>query len=185
MTIPSTGFVIQINRDRNERRRVGDGFRYRTVGSYKCYMNGVLISSPKLRGATVEPRGPGNNQRTGKNRGLRIEAGTYPLGTHGFPGSRYHTFNYRNDRSPRPGVYVHDTAVRTAILIHRGKGFKASVGCINLTGSITDPSDDISSTVSFGRLDAFIKSMREKLDDFPDDPGERIKNAWLVIVGEP
>lgn len=185
MTIPDTGFVIHIKRERNEKRAVGNGYRYRTVGSYSCYMDGKKVAAPNLSGATVEPRGPGNNGQTGVNRGLRIEAGTYPLGTHGFPGAKYHTFGYRKNQKPRPGVYVHDTDVRTAILIHMGRGFKASVGCINLTGEITGPDDNIGPNTSFRHMDAFIEFMKRELAGFPSQPGRRIANAWLVIDGEP
>ncbi|MDA4845831.1 DUF5675 family protein [Hoeflea poritis] len=148
-------------------------------------MDGTLVNAPDMRGATVEPRGPGNNGKTGVNRGLRIEEGMYPLGTHGFPGSKYHTFNYFKNKRPRPGVYVHETNKRTAILIHQGSGFKASVGCINLTGSIVGPHDNIGPNTSHQRMRAFIDFMEGSLKDFPGGPGERIKDAWLVIDGEP
>ena len=185
MVIPSNGFTVLVTRLRNERRRTQGGFRYRTVGRYQCYMDGNLIDDANLRGASVEPRGPGNNQQTGVNRGLRIEAGTYQLGTHGFRGAEYHTFNYHNDSKPRPGVYVHDTGRRSAILIHRGTGFKASVGCLNLTGSISGVNDDISPSVSFRRMDALIAFMKNSIAGFPDRAGRRIRDARLVIENEP
>ena len=185
MTIPSDGFVVHIIRDRNEQRGSGSTKRYRTVGHYQCYMKGVAVSAPDMSGASVEPRGPGNNQKKGKNLGLRIEQGTYRLGTHGFAGAKYGTFNYHKNKKPRPGLYVHDTDLRTAILIHVGRGFKSTVGCINLTGSIVGPHDDIGPNTSFGRLDALIKYMAQTIPGFPGTGGVLIDKAWLVIEGEP
>jgi Family of unknown function (DUF5675) len=185
LSIPSDGFVILIQRLRNESRRSRSRTSYRTVGRYRCYFNGRALTSSLLKGATAEPRGPGNNGTTGTNRGLRIEAGTYQLGTHGFRGSKYHTFDYFKDRKPRPGVYVHDTNKRSAILIHQGSGFKASIGCINLTKSLTGPRDNVGINNSHKHLAAFIQALREKLSTFPTRPGRRIPKAWLVIEGEP
>ena len=185
MSIPSKGFVILIRRLRNESRKSGSRTYYRTVGRYRCYLDGEALTSALLRGATAEPRGPGNNGTTGKRRGLRIEAGTYQLGTHGFQGSKYHTFNYSKNKRPRPGVYVHDTGKRSAILIHQGSGFKASVGCINLTKSLIGPNDDVGVNNSHKHLDAFIRALQDHLENFPKRLGRRIANAWLVIEGEP
>ena len=182
MTIPDKGFVIRIVRDRSESRGTGSGTRYRTVGRYECYFDGDLLDDELLAGATAEPRGPGDNSQTGVNRGSRIEAGTYQLGTH--DGGRYATFYTGTNR--KPALYVHDTDVRTFILIHPGSGFKASIGCINPTGSLTDPDDNISSTVSHARVVHLITTMRQKLGaDFPSSGVKRIKNAWLVMEGEP
>lgn len=185
MTVPSKGFAIVVIRERVETRGVGYGKRYRTVGRYKCYMDGKEVQADAMSGATVEPRGLGNNGNTGASKGLRIEEGTYPLGTHGFPGSKYHTFGYRSDKKPRPGVYVHETDERTAILIHRGVGFKSTVGCINLTGSIVGPSDDIGPNTSFKHMDTLIEYMKTNVSAFPNDPGELIEEAWLIVEGEP
>ena len=185
MILPDKGFVIHVIRERNEERGSGNTKRFRTIGRCRCLLDGKPLQSDLLSGATVEPRGPGNNGTTGVNRGLRIEAGTYPLGTHGFPGSRYNTFDYRKYEKPRPGIYVHDTGKRTAILIHKGIGFKGSVGCINLTGSIAGPDDDIGSNTIFGRLDAFIEAMKNRLPVFPKEGGKHIMDAWLAIDGEP
>lgn len=185
MPVPDSGFAILIERERTERRQTASGYRYRTVGRYTCYLDGAVVQNNSLRGASVEPNGPGNNGKTGVNRGRRIEAGIYPLGTHGFAGSKYHTFDYNNDKAPWPGIYVHDTGERSAILIHRGVGFKATVGCINLTGSIVGPNDNISSQVSVGRLDALIEYMKGTIPNFPSKPGRRIGGAWLVVHGEP
>ena len=185
MAIPTTGFVIRIVRLRVETRGSGSATRHRTVGRYECYLNGVLQTDPDLEGATVEPRGPGDNSQTGVANARRIEEGLYPLATHGFGGSKYHTFDYRNDQRPRPGVLVKDTSDRTAILIHRGVGFKATVGCINLTGSIADVNDDIGANTSFARMDAFIEFMKSNIAGFPANPGHDIPNGFLLIEGEP
>ena len=185
MTVPNKGFVIHLVRLRNEQRKISSRTYYRTVGEYRCYYNGALLNDEELQGASAEPRGPGDNSATGKNRGRRIEAGTYPLGTHGFPGSKYHTFKYNKHKKPFPGIYVHDTNVRIAILIHRGVGFKASVGCINLTKSLVGPHDDVGANNSFKHVDALIKYMAENLPDFPKTPGKRIPNARLIVEGEP
>lgn len=133
----------------------------------------------------MEPRGPGNNGAVGKARGSRIEAGQYPLGTHGHTGSKYATYGYHSASPPRPGLHVHDTNVRSAILIHRGVGFKASVRCINLTGSISGPVGTIDPGTSYARLDALIRYMRANVAGFPPSNGHRIPKAWLVIEGEP
>ena len=182
MSIPDKGFVIRIVRERSETRGSGNGKRYRTVGKYECYFNGERLEDDKLSGATAEPRGPGDNTHTGVSKALRIAAGTYQLGTHS--GSRYATFYAGTNK--KPAIYVHDTHKRTFILIHPGNGFKASVGCINLTGSLIGPNDDISSTVSRDRVVRFIDAMRNKLgSDFPPSGVKRIQNAWVVIEGEP
>lgn len=183
--IPQSGFVLHITRLRVESKGNGNSKRYRTVGRYECYFNGSLIDDPNLKGATAEPRGPGDNSSTGKKYARRIKAGQYPLGTHGFGGSKYHSFDYHRSKRPFPGIYVHDTDERSAILIHRGVGFKASVGCINLTGSIVGPDDPIGPNTSYARMKSFIDEMQARLTDFPVDPGERIPDAWLVIDGEP
>mmetsp|Transcript_26981 Transcript_26981/g.48904 ORF Transcript_26981/g.48904 Transcript_26981/m.48904 type:complete len:186 (+) Transcript_26981:2879-3436(+) len=185
MSIPNDGFAIVITRLREEHRGNGSARRYRTVGEYQCYWNGVALTGPNLSGATVEPRGPGDNSQTGVNNSRRIEAGSYELGTHGWNGSKYRTFHYKKNAKPRPGVYVHDTDKRSAILIHSGSGFKATIGCINLTGSIVGPLDNIGPNTSYKHMHAFIGEMRTRVAGFPTDSGERIPKAWLIIQGEP
>ena len=172
-----------MRRERVETKGQGNGIRYRTVGSYQCYRDGVPISDPELAGASVEPRGPGDNGTTGKAKARRIEEGTYPLGTHF--GTKYAISNYNKWDKPRPGVYVHDTNERSAILIHMGNGFKASIGCINLTGSIVGPHDMIGPNTSFARMDALIKYLKSSHSGYPSDGSGRIADAWLVIEGEP
>ncbi len=179
MAIPSTGFVIHVKRLRTEKRGSGSGTRYRTVGEYACYFNGSRLTAPDLSGATVEPRGPGDNSSTGRTYGRCIEPGKYQLGTH--DGTKYDTFGYKKNARPRPGIYVHDTQDRTAILIHMGSGFKASVGCINITGSIVGPHDDIGPNTSFARMEAFINAMKSRVPGFPSSGARRLQDAWLVI----
>ncbi len=185
MTIPSSGFTILVNRLRVEQRGSGSGKRYRTVGDYSCYMNGALINDPNLQGASVEPRGPGDNSSTGVTYARRIKAGKYPLGSHGFAGAKYSSFNYRKSSRPYPGLYVRRTNKRTAILIHMGSGFKASVGCLNFTGSIAGPNDMIGRNTSFARMDYLINYMKAHVPGFPNTGGAPIPGANLVIVGEP
>lgn len=183
MSIPQQGFVLHIIRERVDTRGSASGKRYRTVGRYQCYMDGVTLSSDIMSGATAEPRGPGNNGGAGKARALRIEAGTYQLGTHA--GARYGTFGYAYSNK-KPAIYVHDTNQRTYILVHPGKGFKSSVGCINLTGSLVDAADNISPVVSANRVDSLIKTMDAALGSrFPNSGARRINDAWIVIEGEP
>ncbi len=183
MSIPKTGFVLRVIRERTEERGSGSGKRYRTVGRYECYWNGTLVNDPDLSGASVEPRGPGSNKKKGVNKSLRIEQGTYPLGTH--VGTKYASINYKKDSKPRPGIYVFDTDNRKHILVHRGVGFKASIGCINLTGSIVDVDDDIGKNTSFARMDALIQYMDSKLADFTATSRKESASAWLVVEGEP
>lgn len=183
MSIPITGFVLHIIRERVENRGSGSAKRYRTVGRYQCFMDGTLLSSAIMSGATAEPRGPGDNGNTGKTHSRRIEAGTYQLGTHS--GARYGTFNYAFT-SKKPALYVHDTNKRTYILVHPGNRFKSSVGCINLTGSLINTADNISPVVSANRLDSLIKTMDAALGSrFPNSGAKRIQDAWIVIEGEP
>lgn len=183
MSVPGTGFVLRVIRERNEKRGADSGARYRTVGRYECYYNGQRLSDdPRLSGATAEPRGPGDNTVTGRKNARRIAAGQYPLGTHN--GTNYATFFAGTDK--RPAIYVHDTADRSAILIHPGASFKSSVGCINLTGSLVNPQDNISPRVSHDRVVALISAMQARLQDrFPSSGRRRIRDAWLVVEGEP
>ena len=183
MPIPGSGFVMAIKRLRTDRRGSGSGARYRTVGTYECYMDGVLLGDALLSGAIAEPRGPGDNSQTGVIYGRRIAAGTYQFGTHSGP--RYATFNY-DANGKKPALYVHDTDERDAILVHPGSGFKSTIGCINPTGSLTDADDDISASVSRTRVIALIDMMKASLGSrFPTSGVRRIADAWLYVEGEP
>lgn len=42
-----------------------------------------------------------------------------------------------------PGVELRGTGERSEILFHPGHEFKVTTGCINLVGSLADPSHDI------------------------------------------
>ncbi len=185
MAIPNTGFVLLVTRERLEQQGAGPGTRHRTVGSYKCFLDGVELLQPNLRGASVEPRGPGDNSQTGVDNSRRVEKGKYPLGTHGFPGSKYHSFDYNKGHKPFPGIYVRGTDEREAILVHRGIGFKSTVGCINLTGSIVDARDHIGPNTSFACMDALIVFMKDNIAGFPAQSGKKIPGAVLVIDGNP
>ena len=64
-----------------------DGF----VGRFSCYWNKKRLGNDDLSGASVEPRGPGDNGQSGVNNARRIEEGIYQLGTHGWVSSKYQT----------------------------------------------------------------------------------------------
>lgn len=183
MAVPNSGFCIRVVRDRVESSGNGPGKRIRTVGSYRCYGDGKEIDDDMLRGATVEPKGPGDTKASGTANARRIQAGTYAIGTHA--GLKYRSSGYEPDKPPRPGLWVFDTGYRDAILIHRGIGFAASIGCINITGSITGPSDLISAATSYGRVDYLIRYLKDKFATWPSSAPRRLGAAVVLIEGEP
>jgi hypothetical protein len=134
----------------------------------------------------AETRGPGDNSKAGNNR--RIEAGRYPLRTQ--DGQKYVTIGYKESTSvtqiPRPGLDVGNTNKRIGILIHPGRGFLSSIGCINPAKSLTGPIADIDFVDSRTRVIAIIDDMKALLGaSFPKRNGRPIPNAFLVIDGEP
>jgi hypothetical protein len=180
MPITSTGWELHIVRSREETR----GERKRTVGTYQVYRNGV--PQAELAGMSVETKGPGDNKVAGNGR--RIEAGTYPLRTH--DGMHYVTIGYLvsadSDQTPKPGLEVGHTGNRSAILMHPGHGFLASVGCINLTAPLAGPQIDIPFVDSRDRVIAAIDDLKSFAGvSFPHHNGQPIANAWVVIDGEP
>ena len=133
-----------------------------------------------------ESRGPGANAPNGNGR--RIEEGTYTLRTQG--GDKYVTFGYKNSASssaiPRPGVELRGCAPRTEILIHPGRGFLSSVGCINLCTNLPDSREPITFTSSRRRVISMIDDMDNFLGAaFPTKNERKIPNASVVIEGEP
>jgi hypothetical protein len=180
MPIQRSGWELLITRLREDNR---NGKR-RTVGEYQVFHDGTRVAT--LSGACAETRGPGDNSRAGNNR--RIEEGRYPLRTQ--DGTKYVTIGYKDSTSitviPRPGIDVDKTNKRVAILIHPGRGFLSSVGCINPAGSLGGPNADLNFVDSRTRVIALIDDMKSFLgDSFPKRNGRVIPNAALVIDGEP
>lgn len=176
MPISGEGWELLVRRSHEERR----GRRWRTVGAYQVHHAGRPMAG--LSGTTYECRGPGDNAVAGNRR--RIEAGRYPLAT--WDGERYVTFGYRPESGPRvlprPGLELRRTANRTEILIHPGRGFLWSTGCINLggDGGMMDFAD------SRGRVIALIEDLRGWLGGaFPLRNGVAIAGASVMIEGEP
>jgi hypothetical protein len=137
MPVQGTGWELLITRLREDRRNR----RRRTVGDYQVFHDGSQASG--LSGMCAETGGPGDNSREGNNR--RIEAGRYPLRTR--DGEEFVTIGYRDSTrfaaKPRPGIGVGNTNKRKCILIHPGRGFLYSIGCINLAKSLRGADADI------------------------------------------
>lgn len=180
MLINNKGWELLITRLREE---VRDG-RRRTVGKYQVFHDGKLVQN--LAGMCAETRGPGDNSKAGNNR--RIEIGRYPLLTQ--DGRKYVTIGYRDSTSitviPRPALDVGKTNTRIGILIHPGRGFLSSVGCINPAKSLSQARTDIDFVDSRERVIAIIDDIKAFVgDSFPKRNGRLIPNAALVIDGEP
>ena len=191
MPIQGLGWEIQIRR-LHEQRRDSDGKR-RTIGTYQVFHNGTAVqefddgtAKTPLAGQTAEPLGPGSNAVDGS--GVRIAPARYPLKTQ--LGNIYRTLgftaNENQTATPRPGIELGATGNRTEVLIHPGKGFLSSVGCINLAKSLPNENEPISFPGSRQRVIALINDMRRFLGaGFPDQDGNPIPNAWVVIEGDP
>jgi hypothetical protein len=180
MPIERAGWELLVTRQREDRRNG----RRRTVGRYQVYHNGRPVAG--LSGMCAETRGPGDNSKQGNNR--RIEAGRYPLRTQ--DGAKYVTMGYRESASmaikPRPGVAVDKTNKRVGIVIHPGRGFLSSIGCINPAKSLPRSKTDIEFVDSRTRIVALINDMKTFIGtSFPNRNGRPIPNAWLTIDGEP
>jgi hypothetical protein len=180
MPIQKAGWELLITRVREDSRNG----RRRTVGQYQVFHNGSPVSS--LSGVCAETRGPGDNSKAGNNR--RIEAGRYPLRTQ--DGKKYVTIGYKQSTSiteiPRPGLDVGNTNKRVGILVHPGRGFLSSIGCINPAKSLVRADSDIDFIDSRTRVIAIIDDMKTFLGgSFPKRNGRPIPNAFLVVDGEP
>ena len=177
MAITGRGWEILISRTATQ-RRASDG-KVRTVGTYQVFHAGVPV--PGLAGMTAESAGPGSNSV--KRR--RIAAGTYPLATQN--GGRFATINYNRNPAKlrRPGVELLNTGTRSEILIHPGRGFLSSIGCINLCTSLPKAGEPISFPGSWKRVIAMIDDMTAFLAGFPARDGLPIPNAFAVIEGDP
>ncbi len=178
--IPATGFCIHLQRIRQE-KRASAGFA-RTVGEYQCYWNGTVVGG--LAGQIVERGGPGDNTTAvGDNRDLRIREGTYPLAIQA--GTNYKTYGYSDDESiPKPGLLLKKTQERTAILLHPGKNYISSIGCLNPASGLTNANSQINFADSRRQVIAIIDAMEARMgDDFPKSG--TIPDAVILIEGEP
>jgi len=180
MPITGKGWELHIVR-KNEQAR---DRRRRTVGTYKVFHDGRAVAG--LSGTVAETRGPGDNSTPGNNR--RIETGTYPLSTQ--DGAKYVTVGFTANRNPtalpRPGLELKKTGRRSEILIHPGRGFLSSIGCINPCTSLPDGGEDIGFEGSRNRTIALINDLKSFLGgSFPSRNGKKIPDAFVVIEGEP
>ena len=155
------------------------GGRTRTVGHYQVFHDNVAVAW--LMGYTAEPGGPGDNNHIGNDR--RIEAGTYPIGTH--DGPRYRTVNY-GIVQPRPAIEVLKTGGRVGILFHPGEGFLSSLGCINPSSNLGTSDMNIVYGDSRSRVIWIINDLHNYLGKlFPHTDGRLIPDATICIKGEP
>lgn len=180
MPIKKMDWELHITRIRVDVRKG----RRRTVGRYQVYHDGVAVK--KLAGYCAEPRGPGDNSVAGNK--LRIETGRYPLLTQA--GEKYVTIGYTPSRSfsalPRPGIELGNTDKREEILIHPGRGFLSSVGCINPCGPLAGTASDMDFAESREKVIALIEDLKAYLKGkFPAKNGKAIPNAFVVVDGEP
>ena len=184
--MPISGHGWEIHFVRTEmQRRASDG-KKRTVGHYQIFHDGVAQPGRDMSGMFAETRGPGANSPNGNGR--RIEEGTYSLRTQG--GTKYVTLNYNSSGSssaiPRPGVELRGCAPRTEILIHPGRGFLSSIGCINLCTRLPGASEPITYKSSRRRVISMIEDMKIYLGgSFPTRNERDIPDAHVVIDGEP
>jgi hypothetical protein len=180
MPITGTGWEMHIVRKSEQTR----GGRRRTAGTYKVFHNGNAVAG--LSGTVAETRGPGDNSRPGNKR--RIKEGRYPLSTQ--DGAKYVTIGFTENRNqtalPRPGLELNNTDRRSEILIHPGRGFLSSIGCINPCTSLPNADEDIGFEGSRNRTIALIEDLKSFLGSlFPSRNGKKIPNAFIVIDGEP
>ena len=167
---------LRIGREGDQTRKA----RRRTNGRYAVFHDGVRVAA--LTGATAETKGPGDNKTTGNKR--CVEAGTYNLFTQ--PGDKYVTIGYTSNVNPaalkRPGLLLLPTGKRIGILIHPGRGFLSSVGCINPATTLAKATDDIAFVDSRKRVIAIIDDLKAFLgSSFPTKNGVKIPNATVVI----
>ncbi|HAH09452.1 MAG TPA: hypothetical protein DCL54_16455 [Alphaproteobacteria bacterium] len=157
--------------------------RRRTIGRYVVLHDGRRVRG--LAGWTAEAKGPGANAPEGN--GLRIEAGVYPLAT--WNGERYKTFGYAERAGPntwpKPGLELRRTNKRTEILIHPGRNFLSSVGCINLCTELGSAQSPIDPHDSHARVLALIADLQEFCARFPAANGRPIPGAVVQVIGEP
>ena len=183
MPISGVGWELLIVRE-TEQRRTSDGKR-RTVGTYQVFHDGTAQVGD-LRGTMAETRGPGANAP--KDNGRRIAPGRYPLWTQ--DGDRYVTWGYAQSggpsATPKPGLELKGTSPREEILIHPGRGFLSSIGCLNPCTSLPDAEEPITYAGSRWRTIALIEDLKAFAGaGFPGVNGRRIPGAFVVVEGEP
>jgi hypothetical protein len=154
--------------------------RRRTVGRYQVFHDGAPVST--LKGALAETKGPGANAPAGNKR--CIVAGTYNL--HIQAGTRYVTIGYTSSLNhatlPRPGLLLLPTDQRVGILIHPGRGFLSSIGCLNPADALASPTSDIAFIDSRKRVIALIDDLKSFIGSgFPTQAGAKIPRAKVVI----
>src|SRR5580700_2122311 len=151
MPIQNKGWELLITRIRQDSR----SNRRRTVGNHQVFHDGTAVQG--LAGMCAETKRPGDNFKAGNNR--RIESGRYPLLTQ--DGEKYVTIGYTASTNPsaipRPGLDVGNTNKRVGILIHPGRGFLSSVGCINPAKVLPEANADIDFADSRTRVIALIE----------------------------
>jgi len=184
MPITGTGWEILFRRSEVQ-RRASDGKR-RTVGTYQIFHDGVAQAGPDMSGMFAETRGPGANSPA--NNGRRVEEGQYTLHTQG--GTKYKTHGYSSSASssalPRPGIELKGCLPRTEILIHPGRGFLSSVGCINLCTNLPHAGEPITFTSSRRRVISMLNDLSSYLGSaFPSKNERSVPNALVTIEGEP
>ncbi len=184
MPITGNGWEFLITR-KTEQKRKSDGKR-RTVGTYQVFHNGVKQTGAGLSGTVAETRGLGANKPAGNNR--RIEVGRYPLFTQA--GTNYVTIGFKDSESPtakpKPGIELKKTGQRSEILIHPGRGFLSSVGCINPCTSLPNEKEMIDYVPSRKRVIAIINDLKAFAGaGFPSRNGKEIVNAFVVVDGDP
>ena len=186
MPITGQGWELHVVRRTVQTRTFGET-TIRTVGTYQVFHDGVAQTGVGMTGTMAESKGPGKNRPEGNRR--RIEAGRYPLSTHGT--AKYKTWNFDStenvNKNPKPGFLLRDTDQRTGILVHPGKNsFLSSVGCFNPCTSLPDSSENIDYKPSRGRVIAIIENMKAFVgNSFPSTNGKAIPNAFVVVDGEP
>jgi hypothetical protein len=185
MPIQSSGWEFHMVRTAEQRNPNNTG-RVRTVGNYQIFHDGVKQTGSLMKGMFAETRGPGDNSTPGNNR--RIEAGRYTLHTQG--GSKYVTIGYSpsagTNASPKPGIELKGCAPRGEILIHPGRGFLASIGCINPCTSLPNGAEFIDYAPSRERVIAILEDLKAFLgSSFPTKNEKPVPRAFVVIDGEP
>jgi hypothetical protein len=186
MPIKKQGWELHVVRNSIQTRSVGMS-KIRTVGTYQVFHNGTPQTGPGMAGTMAESTGPGKNAPEGN--GLRIEAGRYPLSTHG--SAKYRTWDYdvtdNIGKNPKPCFLLLSTNQRTGILVHPGKSsFLSSVGCFNPCTSLPNAAEIIDYKPSRTRVIAMIEDMKTFVGNgFPSSNGKPIPNAFLVVDGEP
>jgi hypothetical protein len=184
MPIQGSGWELHIVR-KTEQARSSDGKR-RTVGVYQVFHDGVKQTGAGLSGTVAETRGPGANRPAGNNR--RVLPGRYPLFSQ--DGSKYVTIGFKESNSfgasPKPGLELKETDKRLEILIHPGRGFLSSIGCINPCTSLPNAGEAIDYIPSRNRVIAIINDLKAFAGTgFPTRNGRQIPKAFVVIDGDP